>query len=224
MNDYSKFTRACFSAPHDDVPRLVWADYAGEAGDPALEYALRWCVAWGRRPRVYDILRVGGDDVVGLACQWRWCQWRWEDRTHSPQPWMLPRPVFSALSGAYHGLWDSQRILEGFVAGAPEKPDGLLAAYQALAAALAYLRGVTDAPRQKKPAPHEWPFPDSPVTGTAWPTPRPPTDPEAEAFLKAAEAFRQDMISRLGVPEDVLRGEHLAGGFIAPQDRGEAHP
>jgi uncharacterized protein (TIGR02996 family) len=75
------FLRAIFAAPDDDTPRLVYADWLDEHGDPTLAALIRLACAWARLPAEdveargrlaaegFNLMRAAGRPWEGIGCR-----------------------------------------------------------------------------------------------------------------------------------------------------------
>lgn len=71
LSQHEAFLRAIFDAPDDDTPRLVYADFLEENGEPERAEMIRWqCTPAGRTqpPRADE---VWGQHVRGFRASWK---------------------------------------------------------------------------------------------------------------------------------------------------------
>jgi uncharacterized protein (TIGR02996 family) len=98
MTDHAAFLAAIAARPDDDLPKLVYADYLDEHGDPRAA-ALRWVVARGAKP-AYDVVQN----------TWDW----WSRPPAEPDYYpdeaavgraVLPANLFCRLKGKPTDIW-----------------------------------------------------------------------------------------------------------------------
>jgi uncharacterized protein (TIGR02996 family) len=71
LSQHEAFLRAIFDAPDDDTPRLVYADFLEENGEPERADVIRWqCDPCGRSPPAPSDA-VWGEHVRGFRAPWR---------------------------------------------------------------------------------------------------------------------------------------------------------